>query len=69
MLTLRHGITPLYDLQMLPISHHLYAFLMCKQAYLDMSQLLTSIHKKVNIYKITNFWNEFLASSEYTRLF
>lgn len=69
MLILKHGITPIYDLQSLPISHHLYAFLMCKKAFMDMSQLMIEIQKRTNIFKITEFWNEFVARPEYTRLF
>jgi hypothetical protein len=69
MLILKHGITPIYDLQNLPISHQLYAFLMCKKAFMDMSQLMLAIQNKVNIFKITEFWNEFVGKPEYARLF
>lgn len=69
MLTLKHGITPIYELQMLPISHHLYAFLMCKKAYLEMSQLLTAIVNKANVFKIADYWAEFTSSEQYSRLF
>lgn len=69
MLTLKHGITPIYELQMLPISHHLYAFLMCKKAYQEMSQLLTAIYNKSNVFKLTEYWEEFTATDQYKRLF
>jgi hypothetical protein len=62
MLTLKHGITPIYELQPLPIAHQLYAFLMCKKTFLEMSEFLTTIHNRVNIFKLVEFWNEFIAS-------
>jgi hypothetical protein len=35
---------------------------MCKKAFLEMSEFLTNIHNRVNIFKIVAFWKEFIAS-------
>ena len=69
MLILKHGVTPIYSLESLPISHHLYAFLMCKKAYIDMTTLQNALSNKTNLFNITDFWNEFRQSKEYTRVY
>lgn len=69
MLTLKHGITPIYELQQVPVNHHLVAFLMCKKAYMEMSQLLRAIHARNNIFKLNEYWQEFTSCEQYSRLY
>ena len=68
MLVMKHGVTPIYQLETLPISHHLYAFLLCKKAYLDMNALHNAMTNKANIFNLKDVWKEFTESNEYRRL-
>lgn len=65
MLILKYGISPIFDLQALPINQNLYAFLMCKKAFLDISDFKKAVNSRANIFKITTFLAEFGASKEY----
>jgi serine/threonine protein kinase len=68
MLTFKHGILPIYEISALPINQNLYAFLMCKRSFIDMSTLRNNVYKKVNIFNLAKYFNEFLASPEYARI-
>lgn len=68
MLTFKHGIMPIYEISSLPINQNLYAFLMCKRAFIDMSTFRSAVLKKSNIFNLAKFFNEFLASPEYARI-
>jgi len=65
MLILKYGISPIFDLQALPINQNLYAFLMCKKAFLDISEFKKAVNGRANIFKITTYLAEFGASKEY----
>lgn len=66
MLTLKHGINPIYDMEKLPLNQNLYAFLMCKKAYVQIAQYYQMVVNKSNGFKFTAYWNEFIASQQYT---
>jgi len=68
MLILKYGISPIFDLQALPINQNLYAFLMCKKAFLDISDFKKAVNGRSNIFKITNYLAEFGASKEYVAI-
>ncbi len=57
MLIMKYGIIPVFEsLSKLPFRQEIYAFLMCKKAYLDMKSFLTSIEKRENIFGFKGFW-------------
>lgn len=62
MLTLKHGINPIYDMMNLPLNQNLYAFLMCKKAFVQIAQYYQMVVNKSNGFKFTIYWNEFLTS-------
>lgn len=67
MLILKYGVTPIYSLDHLPLSHHLYAFLMCKKAYFEMVNLQKRVESRINPGN-QDFWKGFFQSKEYRGL-
>lgn len=68
MLILKYGISPIFDLQALPINQNLYAFLMCKKAFIDINEFKKAVVGRANIFKIKDYLAEFGGSQEYVRI-
>lgn len=68
MLAFKHAILPIYELSSLPMNQNLYAFLICKRAYIDMCVFRKAILKKSNLFKLSPFFEEFASSPEYERI-
>lgn len=63
MLVLKYGISPIFELQTLPINQNLYAFLMCKKSFIEIADFRKSVNERANIFKIKTYLAEFGAST------
>lgn len=69
MLILKYAIVPIFEeLGALPFGQQLYAFLMCKRAFLDMKDFLGKVQRRENLFGLYKHLAEFGASKEYTRI-
>ena len=69
MLSMKYGIIPIFEgVNQLPIRHSLYAFLICKKAYLAMRDFNEKIRNRNNMFGISIYLAEFGASKEYNNI-
>lgn len=69
MLYLKYGIIPIFEeMSHLPFRQSLYAFLICKKAYLEIKEFHTKIKQRANLFGITSYLAEFGASKEYINI-
>ena len=69
MLTIKYGISLIFELQDLPFNQNLYAFLIAKRAYLEMRDLKSNIKERRNPFEIKQYLEEFFQSKEYREIY
>jgi hypothetical protein len=58
-MVLKYGVSPIFELQILPLNHNLYAFLMCKKTLIRIREFCQIVNQRANYFKITEYITEF----------
>ena len=69
MLTIKYGISLIFELQSLPFNQNLYAFLISKRAYLEIRDFANNLKQRKNFFNFQIYAQEFFNSREYHEIY
>ena len=68
MLTIKYGISLIFEMQNLAFDQNLYAFLISKRAFLEIRDLRSNLREKRNLFNLKAYLQEFYNSDQYSEI-